>query len=91
MSRKTVSFSVPAKSASAKRPAPDVMIEAHSDDWVSDRHGGGEAAARPAAPRLILDLAAERGLTEVFAQSLLAPFTLGWFWLVDAMAGRVRL
>ena len=27
---------------------------------------------------------------EVFALSMLAPFALGWFWLDDAMAGRVR-
>jgi len=59
VSRKTVSFSVPAKGAGSRR-SPDVVIEAHSDDWVSDRHNrGGEARARPAAPSLILDLAAE--------------------------------
>jgi len=90
VSRKTVSFSVPAKGAGSRR-SPDVVIEAHSDDWVSDRHNrGGEARARPAAPSLILDLAAERGLMEVFALSMLAPLALGFFWLVNAMTGRVR-
>ena len=86
MSRKSVPFS--AKPASAKHPAPNIAIDAHSDDWVSDRH------ARPDktdGPSLLLDLAAERGLTEVFTLSLIAPFALGWFWLVNAMAGRARL
>ena len=86
--RKTVSFSVPAKSS----PERDIMIEAGSDDWVSDRHGhGDEASTHPAAPSLILDLSAERGLIEVFALCVLAPFALGFFWLMNAAAGRVRL
>jgi hypothetical protein len=91
VSRKSIpfSFSMPARPADANRPAPDVAIDAHSDDWVSDRHARGEA--KPAmAPSLMLDLAAERGLTEVFALSLIAPFALGWFWLMNAMAGRAR-
>jgi len=88
VSRKTVPFSVPAKGAGS-RLAPDVVIEAHSDDWVSDRHARAED--RPtAAPSLILDLAAERGLMEVFALSMLAPFALGFFWLINAMKGRMR-
>ncbi len=87
--KKTVSFSVPAKS---DRPERDIMIEAGSDEWVSDRVGhGGEASTHRAAASLILDLAAERGLIEVVALSVLAPFALGFFWLVNAMAGRVRL
>jgi hypothetical protein len=88
VSRKTVSFSVPARGAGSRR-APNVVIEAHSDDWVSDRHDRGEDKPA-AAPSLILDLAAERGLVEVFALSLLAPFALGFFWLVNAITGRVR-
>jgi hypothetical protein len=87
VSRKSVPFS--AKPASAKHPAPTVVIDARSDDWVSDRHARGDE--KPAAdPSLWLDLAAERGLTEVFILSLIAPFALGWFWLVNAMAGRAR-
>ena len=89
MSKKTVSFSVPAKPASARRPTTDVVIEAHSDDWVSDRHARGEDRPRAAAS-LVLDLAAERGLMEVFALSMIAPFALGFFWFVNAMTGRVR-
>ena len=89
MSKKTVPFSVPAKSAGARSPASDVVIDAHSDDWVSDRNDRGKDG--PAvAPSLVLDLAAERSLTDVFALSVLAPFALGWFWLMHAMAGRVR-
>ena len=100
MSKKTVSFSVPDKGRGSREPAggppkrraADIVIEPHADDWVSDRHNhADEAPAKnPAAPSLILDLAAERGLMEVFALSLLAPFALGFFWLVNAMAGRVR-
>ena len=90
MSRKSVPFSMSAKPAKPGRPPPDIVIDAHSDDWVSDRHAGGEERPAGAAPGLTLDLAAERGLTEVFALSLLAPVALGWFWLMHAMAGRVR-
>ena len=65
------------------------MIEARSDEWVSDRN---EAAARTARQRadLVIDLAAERSLTEVVARGMLAPLALGWFWLVNAMSGRAR-
>ena len=100
MSKKTVSFSVPDQGRGSREPAggapkrraAGVLIEAHADDWVSDRHNhADEAPAKnPAVPGLILDLAAERGLMEVFVLSMLAPFALGFFWLVRAMAGRVR-
>ncbi len=88
MSKKTVSFSVPARTAGA-RPAPDVVIEAHSDDWVSDRHAP-RADSPTAVASLLVDLAAERGLIEVLALSMLAPVALSFFWLVNAMTGRVR-
>ena len=77
-----------AKAAGASRPAPDKVIDAHSEDWVSDRHAPGD---QPSIPTLILDLAAERSLMEVLLLSFAAPFALGWFWLAHAMAGRVRL
>jgi len=90
VTRKSVPFPVAAKPASAKRPARDVVIDAHSDDWVSDRHERGRD--KPGiAPGLTLDLAAERGLAEVLALSFFAPFALGWFWLMNAMSGRVRI
>jgi hypothetical protein len=67
------------------------VIDAGSDEWVSDRHARAEdRPAKAAGPSLILDLAAERSLMEVFALSMLAPFALGFFWLVNAMTGRVR-
>jgi hypothetical protein len=96
VSRKTVSFSMPATGLGAsekrERRAPTTAIDAHSDDWVSDRHGpASESRPRPAPPSLILDLAAERGLVEVFALSMIAPFALGFFWLINAMTGRVRI
>ncbi len=99
MSKKTILFSVPAKAPRSREPVGDragsrpegAVIDAGSDDWVSDRHARAEdRPAKTAGPSLILDLAAERSLMEVVALSLLAPFALGWFWLVDAMAGRVR-
>lgn len=99
MSKKTVSFSVPAKAAPAgasagaaqKRAAADSVSDAHSDDWVSDRHAPDAAEAmRATAPSLMLDLAAERGLFEVILLGMLAPAALGFFWFVNAMAGRAR-
>ncbi len=90
MSKKTVPFSVPANPAGIRRTPADVVIEAHSDDWVSDRHAPGDRPTHPPAPGLILDLAAERGLMEVVALSMLAPVALGFFWLVNMMTGRVR-
>jgi hypothetical protein len=91
VSKKTVSFSVPAKSASARRP-PDTLMEAHSDDWVSDRHPHGAVAPpHSARPSLTLDLAAERGLIEALSLSMLTPFALVWFWWVNALTGRARL
>jgi hypothetical protein len=68
------------------------VIDAHSDEWVSDRHDGtSETPKHAAAASLVLDLAAERSLSEVFALSMLTPFALGWFWLMNAMSGRVRI
>ena len=94
MNKKSVPFSMPdgaarpAPAAAARRRGPE-MIEARSDEWVSDRN---EAAARTARQRadLVIDLAAERSLTEVVALSMLAPLALGWFWLMNAMSGRAR-
>ena len=91
MSRKSVPFSVPegaARPGDDRRRAPDV-INAHSDEWVSDRNSGVKDAPGQ-VPSLVLDLAAERSLTEVVALCMLAPFTLGWFWLMNAMNGKAR-
>ena len=88
MSRKSVPFTVPEGRRAPMRPGgrPKV-IEAHSDEWVSDRNDGDPPVGRP---DLLVDLAADRSLTEIFALSLLAPLALSWFWLMHAMAGRVR-
>ncbi len=95
MSRKSVPFTVPGGStrgpgsAGGARRGPEV-IDAHSDEWVSDRNkGANNSAARP-DPALVLDLAAERSLAEVMALCMLTPIALGWFWLTHAMNGRVR-
>ncbi len=88
MSRKSVPFSVP-EGAGRGRRAPGV-IEAHTDEWVSDRNSGAREKAGDPNPSLLLDLAAERSLAEVMALSMLAPFALGWFWLMHATTGRVR-
>ena len=91
MSRKSVPFSVP---GGATRPGDDRrrgpgVINAQSDEWVSDRNNGGKDGPR-SGPSLVLDLAADRTLSEVFALSMLAPFALGWVWLLNAMQGRAR-
>ena len=95
MSRKSVPFTVPEGAGRAegspggRRPGPGV-IDAHSDEWVSDRNSGAkDSSARP-NPGLVLDLAAERSLTEIAALSALTPIALGWFWMLNAMSGRVR-
>ena len=46
--------------------------------------------ARSLARSLVLDLAAERSLTEVVALCMLTPVALYWFWLMHAMSGRAR-
>ena len=95
MSRKTIAFSMPAAArepAGAGGRAPDIVIDAGSDDWVSDRNIRAEEPRTPAAgPSLILDLAADRSLMEVMALSFFAPFALGWFWWVKALTGRMRV
>lgn len=95
MSRKSVPFTVPGGSArpdtpaGGRRDAPDV-IEAHSDEWVSDRNDGATRTDARSASGLLLDLAAERTFTEIVVLSALTPLTLTWFWLMHAMTGRVR-
>ncbi len=92
MSRKSVPFTVPGGAArpegsSARRRTPGV-IDAHTDEWVSDRNSGAKDSS--ARPGLVFDLAAERGLAEIVALRVLMPIALGWFWLIRAMAGRPR-
>ena len=96
MSKKTIAFAMPAAlprtretgSASKERAlagAPRSAVPARSDQWVRDRESGPEASAR-----VVLDLSAERTLIEVLSLGFLVPFALGWFWLVNALAGRSR-
>ena len=106
MSKKTVPFSMPAaprarqpeplalEAPSPPRAAAGVFAGARPDDWVRDR----DLAANPrplddalAPARVLLDVAAERSLMEVFALSFLVPFALGWFWFANAWAGRGRI
>lgn len=103
MSKKTVSFTMPASAPRSRKPEP-LALEVPSapygsaggrpDDWVRDR----DLAAPPwfsddalAPPRILLDVAAERSLIEVLSLSFLMPFALGWFWWINALAGRARL
>ena len=110
MSKKTVSFAVPAKGmrpreAGGREGSPEgaqpasanAAADSGSDAWVREQD---DLAAEPfrltsafgevGASTFVIDLAAERGLTEVIGLSILAPFALGWFWLMNAMAGRLR-
>jgi hypothetical protein len=95
VSRKSVPFGAPNGSPGAAGPtgggprAPDV-IEARSDEWVSDRNSWAKESAARAVPGLLLDLAAERSLTEIVMLSMFTPVALGWFWLIHAMSWRAR-
>jgi len=96
VSKKTIAFAMPAAAARAREAesvgkerasagAPRSSVPARSDDWVRNRESGHEAPAR-----VVLDLSAERTLIEVLSLSFLVPFALGWFWVVNALAGRLR-
>ena len=106
MSKKTVSFALPVKAQQpgegAKTGQPGgseaSVNEAGSDAWVSaqDDLTADPFRLSPAfkggfdSPTFVVDLAAERSLTEVIGLSFFAPFALGWFWLMNAIAGRPR-
>jgi len=110
VSKKTVSFAAPAKSARpreaggtersperARSTSPNAAADTGSDAWVREQD---DLAVEPfrlsyafgefGAPKFVIDLAAERSLTEVIGLSILAPLALSWFWLMNAMAGRPR-
>ena len=92
--RKSVPFSVPngaTRTGEARGRRSPEAIDAHFDEWVSDRNSG-EPRSQPSEDdaSLMLDLAAERSLTQVIALSMFAPLALGWFWLKNALRGRVR-
>lgn len=93
MSRKSVPFP-PSGPARAETPAGRVpstaMIDARTDEWVSDRNADGRAAPDGPGARFVLDLTADRGLAEIMAISFMTPIALGGFWLLRAMAGRAR-
>ena len=94
MSRKSVPFSVP---EGAARPAGDRrsrrepgLIDAQTDEWVSDRNSGSRDAPAGLGPSLVIDLTAVRSLAEVAALCMLIPIALGGFWLLHAMSGKAR-
>jgi hypothetical protein len=88
-----VPFSVPGRAAPPDAPADGrraAVIEAQSDEWVSDRHDGTQRPGDRPASGLLLDLAAERSWTEILVLGALMPLTLMGFWLINAMSGRAR-
>ena len=94
MSRKTVAFSLPAPRSGSTPDAGDPAAGS-PDAWVRDRALAPQpTGSRPEPPAqaaaLTIDLAAERTLSDAVLLSFLAPFALGWFWLLNAMAGRAR-
>jgi hypothetical protein len=90
VSRKTIAFAVPAtRPPNAAGKGASAAIDA-SDAWVAQR-APADIAGEGAPQTLMLDLAADRTLFEVFALSFVAPFALGWFWFVRAMAMRPRI
>ena len=107
MSKKTVPFTMPASAPRSRKQEPLALdapsrpragasdfAGARPDEWVRDRDfvAGPLPADDALAPtRVLLDLAAERTLAEVLSLSFLLPFALGWFWWVNAWAGRGRI
>ena len=73
--------------------AGGITQAADADRWVREREVEPTRTFSPlaAAPRLMLDLAAERGLPQVLALSLLTPSMLGWYWAAHAMKRYARL
>jgi len=92
--RKSVPFSVPngaPRTGEARGGRSPEAIDAHFDEWVSDRNSGEPRSQQPEDnASFLLDLAADRSLTQVIALSMFAPLALGWFWLKNAIRGRVR-
>ena len=91
MSRKSVRFTMPNGSPCDAGPAGGAhcspkVIEARSEEWVSNR----ESKTKESASGLLLDLAAERGLTEIVVLSMMMPIALSWFWLMHTIRGRMR-
>ena len=77
----------------------DAGVDSRSDEWVGESAPDAEPPPipDPALPALAvgasmtIDLTAERSLMEATALSFTLPFTLGWFWWVNAIARRRRL
>jgi len=77
----------------------DAGGESRSDEWVGESAptAGPSPIPDPALPALTvgssmtIDLSAERSLVEATALSFTLPFTLGWFWWVNAIDRRRRL
>ena len=94
MSKKSVPFSVPngvPQTTEARGRQSPQVTDSHFDEWVSDRNSGEprQTGGRDGMG-LTFDLAADRSLTEVIALSVFTPIALGWFWLKNAIRGRVR-
>ena len=75
----------------------DVGHDPKSDQWVRDndarpsRIPDALSNAPGVGANMMIDLAAERSLTEAMALSVALPFALGWFWWAHAIARRQRL
>lgn len=90
MSRKTIAFATPASPVARPLQAGGGIGAEASDAWVSRRDAPAAVGSSDAPRAMLLDLAADRTLFEVFTLSMLAPFALGWFWFARAMAGQAR-
>ena len=94
MSRKSVPFSMPEGAArpggaDPRRRKPEV-IDAETDEWVSDRNSGvKDSAPSPSDPGYVVDLSAERSLKDIAVLTVLTPIALGWFYLVNTMRKRM--
>jgi len=87
VSRKTVSIAVLGSTSRGR----DLARSAAPEDWVRENFGGADPMSVSRLESFEVDLAAERRLFEVLVLGAFLPFALGWFWLMNAMAGRARI
>ena len=88
MSKETVSIGLPDGVSRSRELTP----RASPEDWGREPDfGGADSMSMGRSDSFYVDLAAERTRFEVLALGAFMPFALGWFWLANVIAGRVRI
>ena len=77
--------------AVAPRLARAAARASEPERWVSGPDSSAAAPPSRASGRLVIDLDAERDLTQVAALALAAPAMLYWCWLTNAMSHYRRM